>query len=201
METVRRIDAWAARRGRGLSLLLVLVGGAVPLIGSTQTWLTAQLPDATLDVPGAAASPVLQPLALAALALGLVLALAGRVLRYVLGALAIMLGITLAVTIAPVAFGAPVSAVASTVTEHTGLAGEEAVGELVRSIAATPWPPISLVAAFLVALGGATAVATAAHWKRSGRRYETAPAAPSDGPLDAIDSWDDLSHGQDPTAR
>ena len=201
MGAIQRADTWAARRGRTLSVLLVLAGGAVPLIGSTQTWLTAELADTTLDVPGASASPVLQPLALAALALALVLALAGRVLRYVLGALAMLLGIVLAITISAVAFRAPVSAVASTVTEHTGLAGEEAVADLVLSITATPWPVISLLAAVLVAIGGATAVSTGAHWRRSGRRYETTAAAPSDGPLDAIDSWDDLSHGQDPTSR
>lgn len=196
-----RSEAWAARRGRGVSVLLVLLGGAVIVVGSTQTWLTAELADAALPVPGASASPVLQPLALATLALGLVLALAGVVLRHILGALALVLGATLAVVIAPLAFGAPVAAVASTVTEHTGLAGAEAVGELVRSIGATAWPILSLLAAVLVAAGGAIALATARRWKRSGRRYETAPTAPADGPLDAIDSWDDLSHGQDPTSR
>ncbi|GAB2508785.1 hypothetical protein GCM10027064_02790 [Microbacterium petrolearium] len=201
MGAMRRIDGWAGRRGRSLSVLLVLIGGAVLLVGSTQTWLSAQLADATLPVPGASASPVLQPLALAALALALVLALAGVVLRYILGVLAVLLGFVLVATTSRIAFAPPVSAAASAVTEHTGLAGEEAVGELVVSLAVTPWPIISLVAAALVVLGGATVVSTARHWKRSGRRYETASAAPADGPLDAIDSWDDLSHGQDPTAR
>lgn len=201
MGAVARLDAWANRRGRAVSVLLVLLGGAVLLIGSTQTWLTAELEETTLAVPGAAASPVLQPLALAALAPALVLALAGTVLRYILGVLAALLGFVLVVTISPIAFAPPVSSVASTVTEHTGLAGLEAVDALVVTITATPWPLISLVAAALVVLGGTSTVSTARHWKRSGRRYETTAAAPSDGPLDAIDSWDDLSHGQDPTSR
>ncbi|OCG75721.1 Trp biosynthesis-associated membrane protein [Microbacterium sediminis] len=201
MGAIGRIDAWANRRGRSLSVLLLLAGGAVLMIGSTQTWFTAELSDASLPVSGAAAAPVLQPLTLAVLALALVLALAGTVLRYVLGLLANLLGFVLIVMIGRIAFTPPVSAVASTVTEHTGLAGEEAVSELVRSIVATPWPVLSLVAAALVVLGGATVISTARHWKRSGRRYETAHAAPADGPLDAIDSWDDLSHGQDPTSR
>ncbi|WP_261163995.1 Trp biosynthesis-associated membrane protein [Microbacterium sp. Marseille-Q6965] len=201
MRTARRSDGWATRRGRSVSVLLVLAGGATLLIGSTQTWLSAELAETTLPVPGAAASPVLQPLALAALALSLVLALAGRALRYVLGTLAAVLGVLLIATIAPIVFAPPVSAVASTVTEHTGLAGEQAVGELVVSIHATAWPAFSLLSSALVVLGGIVVVVTAARWRRTGRRYETATAGPAEGPLDAIDSWDDLSHGQDPTAR
>jgi len=38
-------------------------------------------------------------------------------------------------------------------------------------------------------------------WKVGGRRYRTdAPTdAPHDGPVDAVDSWDELSRGSDPT--
>jgi len=197
----RRGRGWAARRGRTLSVLLLLGGGAVLLVGSTQTWMTAQLADADLPVPGAAASPVLQPLALAVLALALVLALSGPVLRYVLGVVATILGVAILASIAGTAFSPSVAAVSSTVTEHTGLAGDEAVSGLVRAIVPTAWPIASVLAAVAIVIGGAAVLATARHWRRAGRRYETPTAAPHDGPLDAIESWDDLSHGQDPTSR
>ena len=41
---------------------------------------------------------------------------------------------------------------------------------------------------------------TGRRWKTGGRRYRTGAAtAPADGPIDPIDSWDELSRGTDPT--
>ena len=107
---------------------------------------------------------------------------------------------------AQVVFGLPTGAVASTVTEWTGITGESAVGDLVTAITPTPWPAVTLVAwGFLLAAGVFTLM-TARGWVRTGRRYRTdAPAgaeAPAGSrPHDAIDSWDDLSRGEDPTDR
>lgn len=83
------------RRSRLLCVLAIIVGGAIALIGSTQTWLTVTLNAGAvepLDVPGASALPLLAPLSLAALALGLALTVVGRVLRYVFGVLATVIG-------------------------------------------------------------------------------------------------------------
>lgn len=189
-------------RGRSIAVLAALTGGALALIGSTQTWLTASVAEAALPVSGAEAVSVLRPLALAALALSLVLAIVGLALRYVLAAVAITVGgavtwLSLNVAIAPSA-----SAASSVVTEHTGIAGDAAIADLVQSIALTPWPATTGAAGMVVVAAGIWTLATAHRWKRSGRKYEKGSArAGRDeaAPLDAIDSWDDLSRGDDPT--
>ncbi|MER7795815.1 Trp biosynthesis-associated membrane protein [Microbacterium sp. NPDC096154] len=199
-------------RARSLTVVAILAAGGVGLIGSTQTWAVARLVDSDVPVSGASAVPVLQPLMLTALALGLVLTLVGRVLRYVLGALAIVVAAVLVLLTWPLLATPPASAVAPTVTERTGLAGAEAVRGVVVEIAATPWPLVSLVAAVVIGLAGVAVLGTAHAWSRGGRRYSAAashPAAsgaagaesgPADAaPLDAVDSWDDLSRGDDPT--
>lgn len=189
-------------RARPLTVVAILAAGAVGLIGSTQTWAVATLSDGDLPVSGAIAVPVLQPLTLTALALGLVLTLVGRVLRYVLGALAVVVAGAVVALSAPMLGAPPLSTVAPAVTERTGLAGTEAVAGVVESIAATPWPLITVVAAVVLGLAGLAVLATAHQWNRGGRRY-AATAEPvartDDTTLDAVDSWDDLSRGDDPT--
>ncbi|WEK14303.1 MAG: Trp biosynthesis-associated membrane protein [Candidatus Microbacterium phytovorans] len=193
------------RRLRSLSVLTILVAAAVALIASTQTWLDVTLRGATnapLAVAGAAAVPLLAPLSLAALALALALSIVGRVLRYVFGALAIAIGASLAVAAARILVEHPVDAVAGAVTEATGLAGAETVRALVAEIISTPWPLITVVASIALAAGGVATVVTAHRWPGAGRRYrtETADVGAGSRPHDAIDSWDDLSRGDDPTA-
>ncbi|WP_221584554.1 Trp biosynthesis-associated membrane protein [Microbacterium sp. G2-8] len=194
---------WAERRGRSTSVLALLVGGAMCLIASTQVWATTEVAEAAVMSEGSAALPLLQPLSLAAMALALALALTGRIVRLILAGLAVIIGVSLVAVIVPVAVRAPVSAVQSAVTDHTGIAGDEAVADLVTGIEVTPWPWISLVFAALIAAAGVLTFATSSRWRRGGRRYEhagaRAQAAAGGGPLDAVDSWDDLSRGDDPT--
>lgn len=191
------------RRIRTVAVLLVLAGGALALIGSTQTWHDVTLRDgaqSTLAVSGAQALAVLSPLALAALALGLALTIVGPVLRYVLGALAVALGGGLAVAAGRVALTHPADALSTAVAEATGLSGAAAVESLVSDIADTPWPALTVAAAVLIALGGVLTLATAHRWSGAGRRYRAEAARGRDAaPRDAIDSWDDLSRGEDPT--
>ncbi len=109
------------------------------VISSTQTWLVAVLDDGApheLTVTGAAAVPVLAPLSLAVLALGGALSIVGLVLRYAFGALTVAIAGLIGFLSGQVAFTAPVSAVASTVTAATGITGAEAVGALVEEVAA-----------------------------------------------------------------
>jgi uncharacterized membrane protein (TIGR02234 family) len=187
-------------RLRSLTVVALISAGALGLIGSTQTWIVARLADGDLPVPGATALPVLQPLMLTALALGLVLTLVGRVLRYVLGALAVALGLGVAAMTAPIVLETPIGAVARAVTERTGITGET-VSALVEGTSTTAWPVVTLLAAALMLAAGVVVLLTGHRWTRGGRRYATAPDAPRDhsAPLDAVDSWDHLSRGDDPT--
>ncbi|TQK19590.1 tryptophan-associated transmembrane protein [Microbacterium sp. SLBN-154] len=197
----------ASARPRSLAVLLILAAGAIGVIASTQTWLTVTIEDGARDllpVSGAAALPVLAPLSLTALALGAALAIAGTVLRYVFGVLTVVIAVTLGVATGVVALKAPVAAVVSAVTEATGIAGVEAVDALVTEISTTPWPLITLAACAVLLGAGVLILATAHRWPGAGRKYRTtAEAAAPDGATtrrtEAIDSWDELSRGQDPT--
>lgn len=198
------------RRARLLSVLTVLAVGALGVISSTQTWLVAVLDDGSgheLTVSGAAAVPVLAPLSLAVLALGGALSIVGTVLRYVFGVLTVAIAVFIGVLCAPIAVALPVSATASTVTAATGIAGLESVDDLVARVIPTPWPTITVALSVILLAAGLFILATARRWNRTGRRYDTDAAAPESGrdrraafrTVDAIDSWDDLSRGSDPT--
>lgn len=193
-------------RARSLAVLLILAAGATGVIASTQTWLTVTIEDGARDllpVSGAAALPVLAPLSLTALALGAALAIAGTVLRYIFGVLTVVIAGTLGVATGVIALTTPVAAVVSAVTEATGIAGLEAVDDLVTAISATPWPLITLAACVVLLGAGVLILATAHRWPGAGRKYrttaETAPDGAASRRTDAIDSWDELSRGQDPT--
>jgi hypothetical protein len=187
----------------------ILLTGAIGVISSTQTWLTVVLGGSatrTLEVSGAQAIPVLAPLSLTVLALGAATAIAGRVLRYVFGAVTVAVAGILAWLTGTVAFTHPTSAVAGVVTAATGITGNDAVRVLIARIDATAWPYVTLLGWILLLAAGVLVLATAHQWQGSGRRYQTdaatsqAAAPAASRPHDAIDSWDDLSRGEDPTA-
>lgn len=191
------------RRARLLSVVAILATGALGLIASTQTWLVVTIADGAQDplpVPGADAITVLAPLSLAVLALGGALSIVGTVLRYVFGALTVLIGGILIFATADVVFAPQARHVGQTVTDATGITGEAAVQALVSAIAETPWPVITLVGWIVLVAGGILTLVTAHRWKGAGRRYQTAAGPAGSRPHDAIDDWDDLSRGEDPTA-
>ncbi len=187
--------------GRALSAAVFVLVGGLGVISSGQPWLGVRMhgADGQLDVSGASALPTLAPLSLTVLALAGALAISGLVLRYVFAGLGVLVAIWLLVATLPLLVDPPLSAVASTLTEHTGLAGEQTLASMVERIVPTGWPYAAAVLWVLLLLGSVFAALTVNAWRGSGRRFRTdAPAA--SGPLDAIDSWDDLSRGSDPTA-
>ncbi len=204
------------RRARLIAVVATVAAGGLGVISATQTWLVATLVGVAVDalpVPGATAVPVLAPLSLAVLALGLALSIVGIVLRYVFGVLSIAIGVLLVVVTGQVAVGHPVSAVASAVTDATGITGADAVASLVGDVTPTPWPVIALAGWVVLVAAGVLTLITARRWRGAGRRFRTdATASPgqdagpaptageASGPLDAVDSWDGLSRGDDPTA-
>jgi hypothetical protein len=189
-----------ARRAKSTSLLLILLAGGLGVLSSTQTWLVVDRADGgeALDVAGNAAVPVLTPLSLTALAVVAALALVGPVLRRVFAAIAVVVGGLLLVLTLRILLQHPLDAVAPALTKATGLAGDTALTALVHGIATTVWPWLALVAWILLLLGGVLALVTAGRWRSGGRRYRTAPT-PHEGPVDAVESWDELSRGTDPT--
>ncbi len=194
------------RRARSTAVLAMLLAGAIGVIASTQTWIDVTLDDGaqqTLAVPGAEALPVLTPLSLAALALGAALSIVGPVLRYVFGALGVLIAALVGIGTAQLVVSPPVSATAATVTDATGISGTDAVASLVTDLSLTPWPAVTLLAQLVLAAASVFTVVTARRWASgASRKYRTATEAGADTgrPHDAIDSWDDLSRGDDPTA-
>lgn len=190
-------------RARLLAVVAIVLVGAIGVISSTQTWLDVTLADgaeASLPVAGASAVPVLAPLSLAVLALGAALSIVGRVMRWIFGVVSVLIAVALVLTVGTVVFSRPVTSVASTVTTVTGISGNDSIAQLVQSVDLTPWPVVSLGLSMVLLVAGVFTLTTANRWRGSGRRYQTdGAAAVSTRPRDAVDSWDDLSRGTDPT--
>lgn len=191
------------RRGRSIAVLGFLLAGALGIIASTQTWLTVERADAgeAILVPGASALPLLAPLSLAVLALGLALSIVGPIVRIVLGVLAVAASLFLGWTTVQLLTSEPVDAAAATVTETTGLAGDAAIADVVRTIELSTWPVATLIGWIILLAVSLLVIVTGRAWRSGGRRYRTDAAHETQtaGPVDAIDSWDDLSRGTDPT--
>lgn len=192
-----------ARRGRSIAVSGFLLSGAIGIISSTQTWLTVARTDAgeAILVPGASALPLLAPLSLAVLALGIALSIVGPVLRLIFGILGGAASLFLGWTTLQLLLTEPLSAVGPTVTETTGLAGGAAIADVVAGIELSAWPVMTLIGWIILLAASLVVLVTWRGWKRGGRRYRTdaAHVAATTGPVDAIDSWDDLSRGTDPT--
>lgn len=191
------------RRARSMSVLGFLLAGGIGIISSTQTWLTVQRADAgePLLVAGADAAALLAPLSLALLALGAALAIVGVVLRYVFAVLGIGAAVVLALATIPLLADPPLSAVSAAVTEATGIAGSQAIGDIVAEITPSAWPAVALLCWIVLLAASVFILVTARRWRAGGRRYRSGSNthAHTAGPLDPVDSWDELSHGTDPT--
>ena len=185
----------------------LLVGALGLLVTITRVWVTVELDSSaaaqtTVTVSGSAGIQSLMPVAIALLAIALVLSIAGRGLRMVLGALTTLFGawITWVVWTGTqrgegelVAFAGPA------ITEVTGLVTSDPAG-VVTQIDATPWPIVTLVCGLVVAVLGIATTVFGWRWVRGGKRYE-ARSVPRRDPArtDRIADWDALTGGQDPS--
>lgn len=209
-----------ARAKRAL-LVLIIAASGLAMLAWSQPWFSfTQLDGNTLAdaalARGDIAAPPLMALALAGLASVAGLALAGPVLRHVLGALVAVLGAT-AVATSLLAAGDPVRSVSKLVTELTGVSGTTSTATVIdaAAISTSAWPWVGALAGVLLAIGGIAVVVTARTWPSSGRRFEARladadagrgsaalddePLEETDGPIDRVDQWDALSNGDDPT--
>ncbi|KQP55530.1 Trp biosynthesis-associated membrane protein [Agreia sp. Leaf283] len=172
-------------RLKGLMILGVLVVSALVFLAWSQSWGTLTVTGdgasgRALDVPGATAAPALAALGLAGLASAAALAIAGPVIRIVLGVLQVLLGASIVLSgtgplVDPVSAGAPV------VTAATGVAGTESIKAIARSEAVTAWPVVAILLGALLAVLGIAVAATTTRWPASGRRYQAVRFASEDG--------------------
>jgi len=199
-------------RLRMLALAALLAGGGLALIASTQSWVTVALVDGEgsgqpIAVQGSHAAPASPTLALAALALVAAVLLTGPLVRTVLGVVAALLGAGLvASAVSPLLDS--LGSAAGTITTATGVAGRRAIAALVEHVEATPWGFLAVAGGALVAIAGLLVAVTARRWPRASHRYDAPGRGGPQGTSDddatrrrdaAIDDWDALSRGDDPT--
>jgi len=189
----------AGRRVKTLAILAVLVLSGLTFLAWSQSWgsltiVAGTTSAATLDVPGSVAAPALSALALAGIALAGALAIAGPIIRIVLGALEVLLGASVLAS----AIGAltdPVAAGASVVTTSTGVAGTQSVRDLVTVSTTTPWAAVTAALGALMILAGLFVIVTVRRWPNAGRKYQAVAFEGDDGrrSADPADFFDDES--------
>lgn len=196
------------------AIVATVVGAGLVLLSWSQTWFELLIEASTtggtgepIAVTGSVASPALAALGLAGLALVAALAIAGPGIRVVLGVLEVLLGGCVLLA-AGLSLADPVASVSPAVTDATGVAGAEPTAELVASVTATVWPVLAIIGGALLVLAGLAVLVTGTRWPASSRRYsdsrmaaDGAAVTPAERPDSdrAIDDWDGLSRGDDPT--
>lgn len=198
-----RTDEERGRRTRNLLIVSTLVVSAAALLAWTQDWFTisvAHSADGTssLDVPGKTAGPATAALGLAGLALGGALSLAGQVLRIIFGAIEAVLGASLVAAVTNTLID-PAGASRQSVTELTGVSGPDAIHRLVLSSSPSFWPFLAAAAGVALVVLGIAVCVTVRTWPQPGHKYDAETAPRTSGVPDAVDSWDELSRGEDPT--
>jgi hypothetical protein len=206
----------SASRMKLPAIVATVIGSGLALLSWSQTWFELQLTDASaqssgeaIAVPGSTASPALAALGLAGLALVAALAIAGPAIRIVLGLLEVVLGGCVLLA-AWLTLGDPVGAVSPAVTDATGVSGSGPTAELVASADPTAWPVAAIIGGVLLVAAGVVVLATGTRWPASSRRYRAARLADAEEAVSnaargraasdrAIDDWDELSRGDDPT--
>lgn len=185
----------------------VVIAGAAALLASVQRWFDIELLPGVatverLAVTGQQISPSLTLISLAALAAALVLTIAGKNFRRIIGALIAVLGGGLSYA-GVAALTNPLAGASGPLEEVSGIAGD-AQRTLVGALEVTIWPTITVVVGALLAIAGLLVLVFSSRWKAAGRKYESGDAAtrrraatqPTD---DRISEWDALSDGGDPT--
>lgn len=212
-------DAITARRGRRLkfgTILAVVIGAGLGLAGATQNWYTVSIKASAghftpVVVTGSTAAPALTALSLAALALALALAISGRIARYIIGVIGVLLGVC--VVVASVGNPAHTAGVRGAISTATGIAGDKSVSALIGHATATVWPTAAVIGGVIIGLGALSAVLTGHSWPGGSRRYDAVRFEDADGEASApakrtpeprpgdsnVDAWDDLTRGEDPS--
>lgn len=190
--------------GRGRAVVIVVVLG-LALFGLTlPAWAHAVAPttvgSAAVTVAGSDAAPGVASAGLVVLVSGLVLGLAGALAR-VLAVLGVIAGGALAAVSAGLFLADPERSVLRAAAEITG------VRQVDGPISVAPWPTAALVVGAVAVLTGLALPFLAGSWQRVGRRYErgtdaaarATPTSPRTPRGRAMDDWDALTRGDDPS--
>ncbi|PYG02334.1 trp region conserved hypothetical membrane protein [Georgenia satyanarayanai] len=192
---------------RGRAVVVVLVLGAVTFGLSLLPWASALVPtvlaEQTVTVTGGDAAPATTATGLAVLATALAVALGGRWVSRLCAVALVALGALLAASAVGFLLDPrpPVLAAAATVS---------GVREISAEPSTTVWPYVTVVAGVLVAAAAVLVLRAARTTTAGTRRFERAPGAGArpgpaagaetrDERVRAMDDWDALGRGEDPT--
>jgi len=178
-----------------LVLLLVLGAGCVILVSGSREWVQGTVDDAVLGASavrgrGADIAPGAMAAALVGLASAVAATTSGRVVRLVASCsalLAAVLGATVIISV----LADPGGALGAMAAAGTGRSGT-----VVADGRAGAWVWVALVSMAVMGAGGLAALAGGPRWQGLSSRYEASPPGPGRG-----SDWDQLSRGEDPTAR
>jgi len=210
----------SSARNREFLVTFALIGlcGGLVLLLSAPAWVSASvsepgLPVVSATLNGKSVVPLAPATGLLALAGAIACLLAGRWWRTIVGiALVILAGFSAAALVD--FLRAPKNAIETPLSDLVGLTQVSP-----QAISVSLWPRVVFVLCVVIALAGLWLIARASNWQSSGRRFEqpTAqqkekeavgdPSAASSGTresqvqsLDAVDLWDAIDQGTDPTA-
>lgn len=190
---------------RKSSVILAVVVFATSLLAAgTATWLDATLSTGNqVSLSGFETVPALTALTLACLALAAATSLAGRVMSLVLSVLLIALGLCLMLAMVD-SLADPVNTLMPAISEQTGIAGSASVSALVVNVDQnTPVVILGYCLSSLITVTGMWMIWSSRSWQtsRKYRRAITLAESESAGPIDAMNAWDELSAGDDPTEQ
>lgn len=190
---------------RSVTVLILLLGGVLALIGSTQTWVTAMGFEAThiqhVQLSGQEASPIITAMALVTVVAGAALSIARKIGRWVIGIVAIFATVAMGWATINVIID-PLGAAAQKIAEATGTSGVDGDTAATIEVSLLAW--LTVIGSVIGLIGALIALTVGAKWPiGKTKKYEAGVQRPTaqkpDGRLDEIDTWDDLSRGKDPT--
>lgn len=194
---------------RGRLVLVVLVLGVAGFGLAALPWLQLAVPTVIarqdVDVAGTTAVPVVGPLSLAVLAAALAVAIGATWARRVAGVVLVALGVLMAaMTVRLLLDPQPIAVAAALAVSG--------VPQIDGPVTVTPWPYLTVLLGIAIAVGGVLALLVRPP-ATAGRRYErgqatTGPGSAAEPTTDAgaepprvraMDDWDALGRGEDPT--
>lgn len=197
----RGAAATTPRWQRKSTLMLLAVLAALAVFGTTtQTWIhvaigPSEVAQSDLNIPGSKAAVAVSALALVALAGALATSIAGKIARSITSAIVFASAAGIIAVVLGV-LADPVGAAAAEVGLATGIDGQSS------DATTTVFPVLAVVAAAVLAVAALMVLWFGRSWNVR-TKYDAAKStsqAESSGPVDEIDSWDQLSRGEDPTA-
>lgn len=194
---------------RGAATVTTGIIGALVLLTTLPVWVRGTTPTATGDLAvsasGTAAAPAAASAGLVIIASALVLGLAGTAVRIVTLIAVTVASIAAGITVLMFA-GDPAAVVASAAAKITSV---RAVND---GVSLTVWPYVSLATLGLAAITGGWLLSHLGTWQNVGRKYQrptvppqepTSPSAALDSQSrarrQAMDDWDAISRGEDPS--